>query len=301
MREKLGRVFYGWWIVAAGSVLCAFGYGAWFYSYGAFFTPISTEFGWSRALTSLAYSFNRLEGGIEGLITGPIIDRFGPRFMIRISWTMTALGFLLMSQINSFWMFVVSYTVLVSLGMNGGLYMPMQTSITKWFDEKKGLALGILTASAAIGGSIVLQGTAWLINDYGWRKAVIVMAIVAVVLGWGASFIVKPHGPERYGLRVDGKRVEPGEDVSESASIGTEEEVIGVSGGISLKEAMKTRSFWIMTIAFLCSHASMTGVVVHEIPFIEDMGVSPGFGSGGSGCYDAYEFPGQVGGWLVCG
>jgi MFS family permease len=297
VRKKLGNVFYGWWITAAGAVLVMFGYGTWTYSYGNFFTPISTEFGWSRATTSLAYSFSRVEGGIEGLITGPLTDRFGPRFVIRLGWTMMAMGFFLMYFINSFWMFILSYTVFLSLGGNTGLYLPLQTAVAKWFYKRRGLALGILTSGGAIGGSILVPITAWLIMAYGWRRAVIPLAIAAAVLGWGLSFVIKPHGPERYGLNIDGSKTEP---VIANVSSHTAETDIKVDEGLTLKEAVKTPAFWMVALAFFFGQSALSAIIVHEIPFLEDMGISKVVAASALGTMTLMSAPARLsGGWLA--
>jgi len=295
MRKKLGNVFYGWWMVAGGIILAMFGYGGWFYSFGALFNPMRTEFGWSRAATSIPFSLSRLEGGIEGLVTGPLTDRFGPRFMVRVGFTMAALGFLLMSRINSLWMFIVSYSLLLSLGMNAGLYMPLQTAVAKWFDKKRGLALGALTTGAALGGSILVPIVAWLIIDHGWRMAVLVLAIAAAVLGWAVSFILKPHPPEHYGLRMDGIRAEAVE-----ATTVEKKDIVVPEFGLYAREAAKTMNFWIMVIAFTFSHTGVSAVVVHEIPFIEDMGISPVLAAAALGTMTLVSAPGRFfAGWLA--
>ena len=294
-KKKIGNVFYGWWMVAAGVVLAMFGYGGWFYSFGALFNPMRTEFGWSRAMTSIPFSLSRLEGGIEGLVTGPLTDRFGPRAMVRVGFTMAALGFLMMSRINSFWMFIVSYSVLLSLGMNAGLYMPLQTAVVKWFDRKRGLALGVLTTGAALGSSILVPIVAWLINEHGWRMAVLVLAIVAAILGWAVSFILKPHPPEHYGLRMDGKGAE---DVD--TGTGEKRDTVVPEFGLYAREAARTRNFWIMVIAFTLSHTGVSAVVVHEIPFIEDMGISPVLAATALGTMTLVSAPGRFfAGWLA--
>ena len=250
---------------------------------------------------SIAFSLSRLEGGIEGVVTGPLVDRFGPRIMVRVGFTMAALGFLLMSQINSFWMFIVSYSLLLSLGMNAGLYMPLLTAVAKWFSVKRGLALGLLTTGAALGGSILVPIVAWLITGYGWRMAVVVLAIVAAVLGWAISFILKPHGPEYYGLRMDGKGIELAGDIANSASAPVSSKDIRVSEfSLSLREAMKTQAFWLMVIAFSFSYAVLSAVVVHEIPFIEDMGISKILAATALGAMTLMSAPGRFfGGWLA--
>jgi len=298
MAQKTSNIFYGWWIVAAGVVLCLFGYGAWYYTFGALFNPISSEFGWSRATTSLARSVSSFQGGIEGPIVGPLIDKFGPRFMVRVAWTMAALGFFLMSYINSYWMFIVTYSILLSLGMNAGLYLPMQTTIAKWFHEKRGLAIGILTSGAAVGGAILVPVVAWLITTYGWRKAVVVLAIAVLVLGWGLSFILKPHGPEHYGLRPDGKKDEPAKEVADPSS--AHAKVAEIIEGLTLKEAMKTQAFWILVVAFTFSHTALSAIVVHEIPFIEDMGISAVLAATALGTMTLMSAPGRLfGGWFA--
>ena len=297
MRKKTGSVFYGWWIVAAGSVLVMFGYGTWTYSYGAFFTPIAEEFGWSRAVTSLAYSFSRVEGGIEGLVTGPLTDKYGPRFMVRIGWTMMALGFLLMYFINSFWMFILSYTVLLSLGGNTGLYLPLQTSVAKWFHKRRGLALGVLTSGGALGGAILVPVTAWLITAYGWRMAVIPLAIASAVLGWGLSFVIKPHGPEHYGLNMDGSETAPA--IVDTSTVSGHAEIKSATG-LTLKEALKTPAFWMLSLAFFFAQTALSAIIVHEIPFLEDMGVSKVLAASALGTMTLMSAPARLsGGWLA--
>lgn len=299
MLRKAGKVFYGWWIVAAGSVLCMFGYGSYFYSYGALFNPISHEFGWSRATTSLVFSLSRLEGGIEGLITGPLTDRYGPRVMVMGGWMMAAIGFILMYYMNSFWVFLLAYAGFISLGMGAGLYLPLQTAIAKWFYQKRGLALGFLTAGGALGGAIVLPGVAWLITQYGWRVAVLVLAVVVAVLGLGLGSVIKRHGPQHYGLSPDGKKLQPDASMSLSRNhIGQSD--ARIEEGLTLKEAMRTKAFWLMVLAFTFSHTALSAIVVHQIPFVEDMGISKVVAATALGMMTLISIPGRIsGGWLA--
>lgn len=299
--KKVGNVFYGWWIVAAGIVLCLVGYGGWYYSFGALFNPILTEFGWSRATTSLAFSFSRLEGGIEGLITGHLADKLGPRFLVRVGWTMAALGFVLMYFINSFWMFIFCYSFLVSLGMGAGLYMPLQTTIAKWFNEKRGRALGLLTAGGALGGSVIVPIVAWVIITYQWRTAVLFLAATVFIIGWGMSFFLKPHGPEYYGLQMDGKKRNPAADTPSTTQGGhTSAKYNAEYDGLTLKEAMKTRAFWMLVVAFTFGQTTLSAIVVHQIPLIEDMGISKVVAASALGTMTLMSVPGRLsGGWLA--
>ncbi len=300
MMKKFGNVFHGWWEAIAGAILAMFGYGAWQYSFGNFLGPISTEFGWSRAKTSLAFSFGRVEGGIEGPIVGPLVDKYGPRFMIRVAWTMTALGFFLLYFMNSYLMFILCYTVLITIGMNAGLYMSLQKAVLRWFDKRRGLALGVLGIGGGLGGATWIPLTAWLITNYGWRKAAFFLAIAAAVLGWGVGYVIKPHGPEHYGLSLDGEKIEPTKVVTSPGSSPVGEESRGIAEGLSLKEAMKTRNFWLLAIAFSAHNAIVGAISVHQVPFLEDMGVSKILAATALGSTLLMGLPGRVcGGWLA--
>lgn len=298
MLRKALKVYYGWWIVAAGSVLCMFGYGGYYYSYGALFNPISHEFGWSRATTSIAFSLSRLEGGVQGLITGPLTDKYGPRVMVIAGWMMAAVGFALMYYMHSFWMFILSYTVFVSLGMGTGLYLPLQTAVARWFSARRGLAMGLLTAGAALGGSAIVPAVAWLITQYGWRVSVLVLAVATAVLGLGLGAVLKPHGPEKYGLAPDGAGPQPA--AAKAPSRGENQTPVVADAGMTLKEAMRTRAFWLMVLAFTFSHTALSAIVVHQIPFVEDMGIPKVLAATALGMMTLISVPGRLsGGWLA--
>ncbi len=289
-------MFYGWWIVFAGITLCIFGYGAWFYAFGVLFLPILTEFGWFRASTALALSLARLEGGAEGLITGPLIDRFGPQVVLRVGWILAGLGFIMLSQVRSYWMFLVAYTLLLSLGMNAGLYFPLQKSIADWFREKRGTALGFLTAGAGLGGSLIVIATALLVESYGWRTTVLIYGVIALILGWSLSYVIKPHGPEYYGLRPDGEEVETGK-----VGVATDQREVPIAeAGFSLEEAMKTPAFWILIVTLTICHAMVPALVVHQIAHVKEMGVSPVMAATTLGLLTFMSVPGRfAAGWLA--
>ena len=94
------RTFYGWWVVVAASFLYAQGIGSVFYGFSTFFNPLIAEFGWSRAGLSGVISISRLEGSLEGLIIGPLIDRFGARKLAFVGVIITAVGFVALTLVT---------------------------------------------------------------------------------------------------------------------------------------------------------------------------------------------------------
>jgi MFS family permease len=95
-----GRIFYGWWIVAAGFGLEALIGALMFHAYGAYVVLLREEFGWSKTMLAAAFSMSRAESGILGPVQGWLTDRFGPQALIRVGMVIFGLGFMLFSQIQ---------------------------------------------------------------------------------------------------------------------------------------------------------------------------------------------------------
>ena len=114
------RVFYGWWIVAAGGILNALAGGTYHSGLSVYFLPVTRDFGLNRAATSLAYGLARLEGGIVGPVTGYLVDRLGPRTMITVGGLIASLGFFLLALTPNFTTFLLVYVGVLALGVHVG-------------------------------------------------------------------------------------------------------------------------------------------------------------------------------------
>jgi sugar phosphate permease len=107
-KKGLPGIFFGWWTVLAGGTLCLWGHGFASYGFAALFKPIASELGFSRAVTSVAASIVRLEGGLEGSFTGWITDKFGPKWLILSGVFVMSLSLMSMKFIHSLWAFLYS-------------------------------------------------------------------------------------------------------------------------------------------------------------------------------------------------
>src|SRR3972149_2311677 len=126
------RVFYGWWIVAAGFGLEALIGALVFHAYGAYVVLLREEFGWSRTLLSAAFAMARAESAILGPVQGWLTDQFGPRALIRAGMLVFGLGFMLFSQIGSPLTFFLTF-FLMAVGAGLGGYLPITVAIVNWF------------------------------------------------------------------------------------------------------------------------------------------------------------------------
>ena len=263
-------VFYGWWIVIAGSISQGYTSGTFWQGFGAFFDPIIEQFGWSRAVTSAAVSIQRTESGMVSPFVGWFIDRFGPRNVMLAGIIVTGLGFVMLSRINSLWQFYLAFTI-ITLGLSFGTFLVITTTVANWFVSKRTKAMSIMSAGSAIGGLLV-PALVWLIAVTDWRTGLLAVGIGFWLMGIPVSLVMRSR-PEDYNLLPDGAPPESGDTSSDSesgAASGRRPEV-----SYTTREAMRTRVFWQLVLAMGAGQLIISATV-HQIPALTSFGVSRG-------------------------
>jgi MFS transporter, OFA family, oxalate/formate antiporter len=264
--KKKAKIFYGWWIVLVTNIICMTGFGTWLYAFPAFFGPMTAEFGWSRAQTSGAASFRSIEGGIAGPIVGWLVDKFGSRNVVLGSGIISGFGFVLMTQVNSLISFYLIYGLVVSVGMSGMTYIPAFTVIAKWFKKRLSLAFSLLAIGAALGGTFWSPAAAWLIANYGWRSAFFVIGIAIWAIVIPLSFVIV-ETPEKKGLRMDNDPEDDGKDAD------SDQPKPLVQPDYTARQALASRSFWLLSIAWFFQSMAFNVVFVHGVVAMTDMGI----------------------------
>ncbi len=256
--SKESRVFYGYVVVAVAFLLMLVMWGT-YYAFGVFFKPLLEEFGWTRAMTSGAFSLSFFLTGLLGIFTGRLTDRFGPRIVVTVCGFFLGLGYLLVSQTGTFWQLYLFYGVVVAMGMSTSV-VPLQSTVVRWFVKRRGMMNGIVTAGIGM-GMVVMPPTAnWLISIYGWRTSYIIVGITALVLIVLAAQFLK-RDPEQAGL------LPYGEDELEINDSSGEQ-------GFTLRQALRTWQFWLLAIALLCFTIGEGTVLVHIVPHAIGLGIS---------------------------
>jgi MFS family permease len=261
------RIFYGWWIVLATNLICLLGYGTWLYTFGVFFKPMASEFGWTRAMTAGAYSLRSIEGGIASPIVGWAVDKYGSRVVIMIGGVISRLGFALMPFVNSLLDFYLVYGIVLSIGMSAMLYLPAWTVIAKWFRRRLSLAQAVLAVGAAVGGAVCAPVSAVLIGQYGWRTAFLILGVTIWVVVLPLALVVR-NSPEEMGLRPDGDPPLPPRSVP-----GAVQAPDPGADDYTLRQALRSSTFWLLGLAFFLQGFSHSTVTVHTVPALTDMGI----------------------------
>jgi MFS family permease len=266
IKDRWDNMYFGWKTVIAGAIIACWGYGSWYYGMGALLLPLTQEFGWTRTQLTLAFSMRSIEGGLEGPIGGWLIDKYGERKITIISTIIACVGLVAVLYVKTIWQFVIVWGFIVSLGFNLGLYDTVNSAVAKWFHRDRSRAIGIVTIGGGLGAPVIVPIMAFIIQDYGWRSALIFVivstAALCIPLAW---FFMKDHPPEFYGMLPDGDhlRVKEGE------------EPVKVDYGYDFtpKEALKTKSFWMMLIAFMLNGGTLAMITIHQMAFHQSLGI----------------------------
>jgi MFS family permease len=254
-------LFYGWYIVAAGAILCAFTGGITFYALTALVNPIVETFGWSYAVISLAMTLRGVEMGLLNPVAGFLVDRWPARKMIFSGMLCTGLGLVLLSQTANLGMYFGAF-FLIALGGSLAVYIAPMTVVARWFHYNLGKASSLVMLGIGVGGLLVPVVTA-IIEAVGWRNCILIMAGVILVTGLPLAFVFRDR-PSDYGLLPDGRP----QSKKEAASGPRPEDI-----GLTLTEAMRTRTFWQIGLALSLQVMGFSAVVLHVMPFLEDLSV----------------------------
>ena len=265
------KIFYGWWIAVACSLIGFYVGGIIFFGFTAFFEPIREEFGWSYAEISFAISLRGLEMGVFAPFAGFLVDRFGPRKLI--FWGMITVGFGLffLSLTKSLAMFYGSF-LLIAFGAGGCSSVVTTTAVANWFQRNVGIAFGVLGSGIGAGGLVVIL-IVRLIDLYQWRTALIILGLGMWALGIPLSLVIR-NRPEPYGYLPDGDLLNSPIQTTKNRDKGVE---------IGLTEALKMRSFLYLNITEAIRMMTLMAVFTHVMPYLNSVGMprsSAGFLAG---------------------
>ena len=256
--SKKPSFFYGYIIVATAFLIIAIVWGT-FHSFGIFLKPLSTELGWTRAMTSGAFSVSFLLLGLLGIATGRLTDRFGPRIVVAVCGLFLGLGYVLMSQVSTIWQLYLFYGAFIGAGMSGSV-VPLLSTIARWFFKRRGMMTGIAISGLGVGMLIMSPVANWLIATYGWRTSYIIVGIIILAL------VIIPAQLLRNFPRQSGQL-----PYSENAA-GEKDDLQKI--GFSLREAIRARQLWLLGAALVCFFLGIEAVLVHIVPHAIDLGIS---------------------------
>jgi MFS family permease len=215
--------------------------------------------------------------------------------------SLTGIGFILLSQVNSPLSLYLIFGLTLSLGFNLGYIHATGASVAKWFIRKRGRALSLLIMGNGVGGAIFVPLIAWLIVQYGWRSTAVIIGVATLVIPLPLSLVIRST-PEEMGLVPDGKNNRPKQfssgkswNQSETSQVVTSPEEVD----FTVLEAIKTRAFWTYAASMMLRACILSSIVVHQIPHLTDIGIPYQKASTVLGLMVLMSIPGRfIFGWL---
>ena len=279
------RVFYGWWLVGVAAFMLTLMSLTVFRGVGIMLVSLERKFGWGRTELSGAFSLGRVEGAILGPIEGILVDRIGTRRMVFIGYILMGLGFIWLSRIEPLgdlgllqWLgftlavlpfnsiddtllhFYLSFIV-ITLGSGLGGWLALVAMINNWFNRKRSMAMAASMSGIHVAG-VLIPLFALLVDRYDLDAVALGVGILLLAVIGPVTKVIRTR-PEDMGLAPDG-------GVPARAANAPSEDADADEPNFTVRQALKTPAFWILTIAQVSSSVAIVTLALHLVPKLTD-------------------------------
>ncbi len=255
------RIFYGWWVVAAGGALQALQAALLGQAYGAYVVLLREEFGWSKTLLSAASSLREAESGLLGPVHGALLDRFGPRRVASVGVLILGLGFILFSRVQDPLQFYGAFFVM-SVGASMSGYFTATFAAVHWFERRRATAIALTSAGFAVGGMCVPL-TVLALESLGWRTTALLSGVLMVAAGLPLASLYRHH-PRELGLEPDGA------SPARPARTPADPPAVPASRDFTLGEALRTPAFWLIAFGHASALFVVSSMAVHLVSHLRE-------------------------------
>ncbi len=227
--------------------------------------PLEADFGWARSAITFGISINLLLYGVAAPVVGFILDKYGPRRVMLTSLTLLSTGLLCTTLVQELWQFWLTWGVMVGLGA-GGMSGVLSASVAhRWFNYRRGLAVGILSSGSSSGQIVFIPFMLAIIAYTGWRMGSYVLVActaTAVALVW----LLMRDKPSDVGLEPYSDKQE--DDEAQSVDGGAATSSTAPPGPVlGIRDAVKTPTFWLLCGVFSICGGTANGLIgTHLIP-----------------------------------
>jgi MFS family permease len=259
VRALSPRLFYGWVVVGVCFVAQMLTSLA-MQGLSTYVGPLQAEFGWSAGATAAGRSLQQADT-VLGPVNGWLVDRFGPRRLMIVGTALFALSFVLFGLADSLLTYYAAcFLMAVSNGLVGLLVVSY--SLNRWFRRKRTAALGLAVTGFAVAGAIFIPLLVWAQAAHGWRAAAFGSGLGILLVALPIAFLMR-DAPEPYGLSRDG------DDPDRPPATGAAHARGGGLVDFTLRQALRTRAFWCITLGTALAMLVQSALVVHQFPHLE--------------------------------
>jgi len=259
------RIYYGWWIVLAAFLNLFFVVGILFYGFPVFYPHFVESLGFTRAQVTQGFLLGFLFAGLPfGILAGTLIDRIGARVVILAGVGLVGLPLLLMGGMSRFWQFEVLCIVEV-IGYVLAGPLANQVLIARWFQRRRGQAMGYAYLGLGLGGVVAPMLVNFLARSLGWRHGLELLGTFILVVLLPVGICVTRSSPEDFGVAPEafGETAPPAESSASFAAT-----------PLAVSQAVRTVPFWLILTGSTLAIGAIGAVIQHFILFLKDAGYS---------------------------
>ena len=262
------KFFYGWIIVGVANLgIFSSGPGQ-SHTFSVFVGPISKDLGLSNASIASAYGLATLIAAFLLPYMGKIIDKYGSRNSLIIISIILGISCIFFGAASNFLMLTVGFGFLRFFGQ-GSLMLGCANMVSQWFDTKRGFAMSLMALGFGISMAIHPPLSQWLIEQFGWKYAWVILGISTWIIMVPSLYILAWNSPESVGLRPDGTN-----------KSGSAQNDLKEIEGLNLSEAMKERSFYILSAMWFGMAMLVTTLHFYQVTILTSQGITTEFAAG---------------------
>ena len=269
--SKRGGIFYGWYVVAALFFASFLAIGS-RQGFGVFVKTWEEEWGVTTAAISVAAAVGWLANGFSQPLVGFLTDKYGGRPVLVISLAVMAMGTIAVAAVSNVFGLIVLYGFVISFASGGISPSTTGVVIARWFDSRRGTAMSVLIAGGSVGGLVVVPFLSFVLVEFSWQTAWIIVGVLALGLGIPLLLLVVRSRPQDLGLNIDGDAspVEGSDDQQITV------QPVGQKFVERWQEALESKPIWQLSFAYFVCGITTASISVHYVRWAVSEDISTG-------------------------
>ncbi len=271
LRHRFIGMYPGWWVVGACCFLALFPGAIFSYGFPVFYIPIREELMLTDTQVSLIFALSRGEAGIGGPLVGWMVDKFDSRPIVLVFGLMAGIGLIFLAGVDGYWIFVLVYVGVVSVGNNSGFGQTFLAVTNRWFVRRRAIGMTLVITCYTAGGAMLVPVLSRGVEAIGWRDVMLYSGIFVVVVVIPFALLIR-RSPESMGIDLAeaGEAADPVETSSSTQSSAHD---------FTVREALRTPTYWFILFASAFRISVTSAILVHAIPIMVWKGTSEQMGA----------------------
>ena len=260
LRDRIDGIYPGWWVIGACCFLALFPGAIFSYGFPVFYIPIRDELMLTDTQVSLIFALSRGEAGIGGPFVGWMVDKFDSRPIVMVFGMTAGVGLIFLAGVDGYWVFVLVYVGVVSVGNNSGFGQTFLAVTNRWFVRRRAIGMTLVITCYTAGGAMLVPVLSRGVEAIGWRDVMLYSGIFVAVVVIPFALLIR-RSPESVGIDL----AEAGEAAEQTTATSSTQ---SSTHDFTVREALRTPTYWFILFASAFRISVTSAILVHAIPIM---------------------------------